>query len=188
MLFRKKQVLPTNIQNYIYETYFEQVYKLALSFTRDACLAEDICQDVFMICFDKYYQLKDLQKTGPWLSTITINTARNLLKKNRKVVTIPLEELGEIEVSVEINPESELERQELRALLFKEIGQLPVEFQEVLVLKYYHDLSVADMGEMLEIPEGTVRSRLHRARQKLKISLKESEQPQNSNTGRAKNG
>jgi RNA polymerase sigma-70 factor (ECF subfamily) len=172
MLFQKKQALPINVQYYIYETYFKLVYKLALSFTRDVCLAEDICQDVFMICFNRYHQLKDPQKTGPWLSTITINTARNFIRRNRKVITIPLEDIGEIEASVEIRPESELERQELRAFLFKEIGQLPVEFQEVLVLKYYHDLTVANIGEILKIPEGTVRSRLHRARQKIKRVLK----------------
>lgn len=174
-LFKKKQILPKNIQNHIYNIYFDKVFKVALSVTRDSKLAEDVCQETFLICFEKYYQLRDPEKTGPWLTTITLNTARALLKEHNRIIPISLNDILETKENNVYNPEFELEKQEIHDLFIGLIFQLPIEFQEVIILKYYHDLEVREIADLLDIPEGTIKSRLNRARQKLKSHLENEE-------------
>jgi RNA polymerase sigma-70 factor (ECF subfamily) len=174
-LINKKFTISTDLQKYIYETYFNQVFKIALSITRDISLSEEICQETFMTCFQKYYQLKDPQKTGPWLSTITFNISRSMLKKKSKIIPMALEEIAEINNVEHNTPESIYQTYELQEELLYIVGKLPVDLQEVVILKYYHDLEITEIAEMIGIPNGTVKSRLFCARQKLKEIIENNE-------------
>lgn len=174
-LINKKYTISTDLQKYIYETYFNQVFKIALSITQDISLSEEICQETFITCFQKYYQFKDPLKMGPWLSTITLNIARSMLKKKSKIIPMALEEIAE-KNNVEYNtPESIYQTYELQEELLYVVGKLSIELQEVVILKYYHDLEITEIAEMIGVPDGTVKSRLFRARKKLKEIIDKSE-------------
>lgn len=109
------------------------------------------------------------------MSAITVNTARAILKRRCKIIPLAPERIAEINIVDNNTPESIYQTHEVQEQLLYAVGQLPVEFQEVVILKYYHDLEVTEIAEIIGVPSGTVKSRLSRARQKLKEIIKNHE-------------
>jgi len=178
-LFRKNQENSNcSLENRqkIYDDYFYQVYKIALSMTRNTQAAEDVTQETFLIAFEKYNQLRDSTKAGAWLTSIALNIARAYFNREKRFMTMDPEN-----ISIKLQddePEQVLERlgqKEIAQVLIGAIHDLPPEFQDVIILKYYHDLEVKEVAELLELPQGTVKSRLSRAREKLRKILEEKE-------------
>lgn len=104
-----------------------------------------------------------------------MNTARAILKKRYKIIPLSPEEIAKINIVDNNTPEGIYQTHEVQEQLLYAVGQLPVEFQEVVILKYYHDLEVTEIAEMIGVPSGTVKSRLFRARQKLKEIIENNE-------------
>lgn len=112
----------------------------------------------------------------PWIRTITLNVARSYLKRNNKVTLIDITKnsstLGQTLFST---VEDIIQERETSQLLREAILSLPIEFQEVALLKYYDGLEVAEIANLLKIPEGTVKSRLCRAKEKIRKHIQKLE-------------
>lgn len=170
MIFKKKKdksSLTRETKQLIYETYFETVYKVALYVTRDKSAAEEVTQEAFTKAFEKYYQLKDPTKLPAWMKSIALNTARDYYNKQKKVVPFEAEKLEYIQSKTH-RVEHEETKEETLETLRDAIKKLPKDFQNVVILKYYYELDVTQIAIILDLPEGTVKSRLFRARDKLK--------------------
>lgn len=141
----------------LFEQYKDDVYRLALSFTRNPQEAEDVCQTVFLKLMENRVTPG---KERSWLMQVTANQCRSLLRSHWWRRTAPLEEC----VRTWETPENGV----LSALM-----ALPPKYRVVLYLHYFECLSGAEIGKLLHISQSAVTTRLSRGRRMLKDALKE---------------
>ena len=143
---------------YLFHRYRDDVYRLAVNYTRSREEAEDVCQTVFL----KLLEADDITpgKERAWLMQVTANTCRDILRSAWWKRTVPLETLGEV-------PQARMD--ETLYLLRK----LPPSYRVVLYLHYYEQYTTQEIARLLGIPRGTVSTRLRRGRERLKAMLKE---------------
>jgi RNA polymerase sigma-70 factor (ECF subfamily) len=143
-------------------------YNLARWLVRNGQDAEDIVQEAFL----KAFKALDQYRGGDariWTLTIVRNTAMNFLRKRKTDNGVDLEQLQAADRSA--NPEQELLEENRREQVRRAIARLEPEFRETLVLREIEGLSYKEIAAVLNIPAGTVMSRLARARQRLLIEL-----------------
>nr|MBQ8245387.1 sigma-70 family RNA polymerase sigma factor [Oscillospiraceae bacterium] len=145
-----------DIESLFYQ-YKDDVYRLALSFTRNPQEAEDVCQTVFLKLME---QTVTPGKERSWLMQVTANQCRSLLRSHWWRKTDPLEEC--------VQTWETKENTVLAALMV-----LPPKYRVVLYLHYYECQSSAEIGKLLRISQSAVTTRLSRGRQLLKDALKE---------------
>lgn len=133
--------------------------------------AKDLVQETCYKAFENIHLLNENSNVRAWLFTIMRNIWINQKKRN-KISPIQFDEAIE-NVSDEwnINPEELLISNEMRQTLLKALNSLPEIYKEILVLRYFEDLSYNEISEILGCPLGTVMSRLNRARERLKEIL-----------------
>lgn len=154
------------------QTHQAEVYRLALSILDDADEADDATQEVFVAALRALDSFRAAASLKTWLFSITINVCRNRLgrAKSRGRLQQILKNLFSQE---QAHPEKEAVQNESDAALRQAIQTLDDKHRIPIILRYYHDLSVADIAEILGIPSGTVHSRLNHAREQLRALLKE---------------
>jgi RNA polymerase sigma-70 factor (ECF subfamily) len=140
------------------------VYGLAHSATCRRDAAEDIRQEVFLKVYSQLAQLRDPEKFGRWLCSITHNTCQSWLREQRKATPFHLLREGD---HPKASFEGEVERRELRTLLRQMIDRLPYEYRSVIELHYFGGHPVAQIASFLELSETTVKWRLHKGRETL---------------------
>jgi RNA polymerase sigma-70 factor (ECF subfamily) len=147
-------------------------YNLARWLTRDDTDAEDVVQEAYLRAF-KHFGSFHSGDGRPWLLAIVRNTCYTWMQHNRSCqLTIRLDDqLHEIE-SKALNPEALLLQSADSQMVKQALEELPVEFREVMVLRELEGLSYKQIAEVVEIPLGTVMSRLARARKRLQQILK----------------
>ncbi|MEH0018733.1 MAG: sigma-70 family RNA polymerase sigma factor [Desulfobacter sp.] len=153
--------------------HMKLLYNVALKYTGNVFDAEDIVQETYLMAFNKFHQLKDPSRCKPWLLRILRN---NFLKTCNKAKTRQrLQEDDYIEFLKQHirkkSAEELLVNNSSTRLLRTAIDKLPVKYREVLMLYYMDEMLYKDIAKTLDIPIGTVMSRLTRAREGLKIGL-----------------
>ena len=134
----------------------------------DAC---DVVQEAYLRAFKSFSGFHGTSGRA-WLLTIVRNTSYTLLKKNRAVdFTTPFDEEIHATGHESVSPAMILEHSEDAELIREAMDELPAEFREILVLRHQEGLSYKEIADIAQIPQGTVMSRLARARDKLKEYL-----------------
>ena len=153
--------------------YETDVFRLALSVCNDVPEAYEITQETFIAVLRSLRNYQEKKTFKAWLYTIAINTARSHLRKRRiaEKLRTTLTMLFQVEVQKASSPEEAAIQNEREAVLWKALNNLDERHRMVIVLRYFHELSVAEISQILSIREGTVHSRLHTARERLKDSL-----------------
>lgn len=141
-----------------FRRYRDDVYRLALSYTKSIQEAEDVCQTVFLKLLQQERVAPGKEKA--WLMQVTANQCRNLLRSSWWRNTAPLEEAPD-----SVQPKN-LE-------VYQSMMALPPKYRVVIYLRYYEELTTAEMGKLLHISQTAVTTRLSRAREMLKQQLKE---------------
>ncbi|MGP4062790.1 RNA polymerase sigma factor [Halobacillus sp. H74] len=155
----------------MYEQYYQRVYYTALKVTKNHCSAEDILQETFIKAYDKLDEVQEVGKVGAWLSTIAHRKAIDLLRKEKKMVILPIEELplpvpnGE-DMSSDV--EQICEYHHLQENVKKRIITLTPKLRAVFQLSYIREMQEKEIALELNISPAAVKSRLHRARQVMK--------------------
>lgn len=152
----------------IIERYQDAVFGVALARLRNFHDAEDIAQEVFIEAFEHLGRLENPCRLGAWLRSITIHRCIDHLRRRREVIDV--DEIAE-QVGGTSTPHTELERQELRAQVMAAIGRLSKTQRETTTLFYINGYSQEEIARIQEVPIGTVKRRLHDARQKLKEEM-----------------
>jgi RNA polymerase sigma-70 factor (ECF subfamily) len=162
----------TAIENFV-QTYQQDVYRLALSILDDASEAEDATQDSLLAALRSLDSFRGTSSLKTWLYSITVNVCRTRLQRHKTYERLT-KILGEI-LRVRSTPsvEESAVRSESDRSLWRAIHNMDEKHRIPIVLRYYHDLSVAEIANILQIPEGTVHSRLNTARKQLHEVLKE---------------
>lgn len=155
-------------------TYQRDVYRLALSILDDPDEAEDGTQETFLAALRALSSFREDAAFKTWLFSITINVCRSRYQRRQTRGRLQqiLQSLFHLRGEVE-HPESTAVQDESDTELWNAIRALDEKHRVPIVLRYYHDLPIADIAAMLNIPPGTVHSRLNHAREKLRALLKE---------------
>lgn len=155
----------------LYEKYKGQVYRTALAITRDRGAAEDILQDCFLKVYTHVDKLDGSFPLSPWLHRVAVNLSYNWASTSRRWL-IPLEGvIDHLVAGTRTLPESTFERGEVQHVIQKAIASLSFEHRVVIVLFYLDGFSLNEIAYILDCPVGTVKSRLHYARQNLRRKL-----------------
>jgi RNA polymerase sigma-70 factor (ECF subfamily) len=153
----------------IVERYQDAVFAVALARLRNFDDAEDIAQEVFIEAFKHLDRLDNPSRLGAWLRSIAIHRCIDHLRRRREVIDVA--EIAEQVEATSSNPHTEIEQQELRAQVMAAIGRLSKKQRETTTLFYINGYSQEEIARIQEAPIGTVRRRLHDARQKLKEEM-----------------
>lgn len=153
----------------LYEKYANDVLRVSYFYLGDRQRAEDVCQDVFVRLLTNAPDLQEGREKA-WLLKVALNRCRDLWRGawlKRVVLGSPTFEL--------IPAPDDHERRENEEAMMAAIHQLPASFRETIMLYYYQGFGITEIAQMLDLPEGTISSRLSRGRKKLEEILKESE-------------
>ena len=131
------------------------MYRLAFSILRNDADAQDAVSEAIVLAFEKCHQLRKRSSAKSWLMQILVNSSKKIAVQSNKYVL--LENEIQYEQAEEFKDDD----------MWETVMELDEEFREVVVLYYYEQFSVREIGKMLMVPEGTVKSRLARAREKL---------------------
>jgi RNA polymerase sigma-70 factor (ECF subfamily) len=155
--------------------YQARLYNAAVRLVDSPEDAADVVQDAFLNAYQSLHTFKGDAEFFTWLYRIAFNTAISLKRKKRAVVSLdaggPDGKLEPDDPSEYIRPGAALERSEEEAQLRDALERLSHEHREVLVLKDIEGLKYEEIAEVLGVPIGTIRSRLHRARLELRDLL-----------------
>jgi RNA polymerase sigma factor (sigma-70 family) len=161
----------------IFEMFYQRIYNTAYFIIQDQFIAQDVAQETFLKAFQHIHKVENGEKMGAWLGTIATRTALDFLRKIKRRNDIPTEDVYmDEEVSkgqmVSSSVEKIVEDKFLKHLIKQNIEGLKIEYRNVLVLKYEYDLKDEEIAEALDVSISAVKSRLHRARLKLKTMLR----------------
>ncbi len=154
----------SEFENYI-EKYQERLTRLCINLCRNYSDAEDLFQETWLKAlknFDKYDSTKNFDK---WLYSICINTYKNNCKQLSRFHNFSTNE--EKSLFLSSIPDNKIKNEKYEELL-EIIQTLPEKYRIVLVLRYFNDYSEKDTSEFLDIPLGTVKSRLNKAKKLIK--------------------
>ncbi len=150
-----------------YERY---VFNTALGFFKNAYDASDAAQEAMIKIYRKIGAFRGDASFRSWIFRITINVCKDMLRKTKEVLPIDDEDFANLQ-SDSMTPEQALDNKLERARVIDAIQQLDEDFRNVIILRELNDESYEDIARQLDISEGTVKSRIFRARNKLKELL-----------------
>lgn len=139
----------------------QRIYLIALSYTKNSDDAEDIMQNVFIKLWKHNKPFEDDEHMDKWLTIVCINESRDFIKNPFRKRNVPIDEAVNISV---VDKTGNID-------LFKAVMSLPTKERTIIHLFYYEDMSITDISDILKIKESAVKTRLFRARQKLKTLL-----------------
>ena len=156
----------------VVRTYLEQkwhdLYRMAYAWSHDPQLASDITQEAISRALKKAHQLREEQAVGAWVYRILMNCWTDRYKADRH-----FESLAEEELPGENSPIEEYERDDLVSRVRRALGRLPFEQRQIIALVDLEGFSYSQVADILQVPIGTIMSRLCRARRQLKQYLNE---------------
>jgi RNA polymerase sigma-70 factor (ECF subfamily) len=146
-----------------------RLHRLAYAWCHDAALADDLVQDTLAKALTRSEQLRDEQALESWLFSILNNCWRDHLRARRDFLDVS--ELDETVYSEEPGPEQHYASRQTIQRVRQAIARLPIGQRQVITLVDIEECSYADVARILDVPVGTIMSRLSRARQALKQHL-----------------
>jgi RNA polymerase sigma-70 factor (ECF subfamily) len=147
----------------IVERYGSRVYNLALRITGDRDAANDCAQEAFIRAYRALGTFDQSLPLHPWLLRIVTNTSLNYVQRWH-AHEHPVEELPERAEPEELNPEALAVRREQIGEVIAAMAALPARYRAALTLRHFHELSYDEIASALDLPLGTVKTHLHRAR------------------------
>jgi RNA polymerase sigma-70 factor (ECF subfamily) len=163
----------------IVKRYTSRMVNLAYQIVGERELAQDVAQETFLRAYKSAARYREISKFSTWLYTIAINLCRNELRR-RKFRMYSLEGMAEREdddkLRIDIadesrKPDRDLEKKEIGKIVRDAVEMLPEKFKTPLVLRDLQELTYEEIGGILDLPEGTVKSRINRARLRVKEIL-----------------
>jgi RNA polymerase sigma-70 factor, ECF subfamily len=165
------------------ERYEQRIYSVVYGMVRNQEDARDLAQDAFIKAYKNLHRFRLESSFYTWLYRIAMNVCIDFHRRRKLRRTEEFDEGigargsdGAIDpMHRKLDPSKDLERKQLRGRIMAAMDELPEEQKQIVVLREIDGMSYKEIAEVLDIPEGTVMSRLFYARKKLQASLKESQ-------------
>ncbi|MBL8008009.1 MAG: sigma-70 family RNA polymerase sigma factor [Ignavibacteria bacterium] len=157
--------------------YKDRIVNFLFRFTGNKESAEDLSQDTFLKLYKNKHRYSEIAKFSTWLYTIALNEAKSNYRKEKKLKTFSINDYydeghGDYQLkSEDILPDEEANSGNEAFYIQRAIDSLIKKHREVILLRDVQELDYAEIAKILKVPLGTVRSRLNRARESLKITL-----------------
>jgi RNA polymerase sigma-70 factor, ECF subfamily len=162
----------------IVEIYKNSIFQLGYRMLGNRHEAEDIAQEAFIRAYVNINSFNQDMKFSTWLFRIATNLCIDRIRKKKPDYYLDAEVSGTDGLTMYSQlpsnsplPENEVESLELQETVQKEILKLPEKYRSVIVLKYIEELSLNEISEILDMPLGTVKTRIHRGREALRKQL-----------------
>ncbi len=157
----------------------QRIYRAARAILRDDGEAEDVMQDAYVRAYAHLHEFEGRARFSTWLTRIAVHEALARLRRGRRFESIEsqTQETQSMPTAPRFSPEKQASDGEMRAVLEKAIDGLSDEFRAVFVLRAVEEMTGAETAECLGIPEETVKTRLFRARARLKETVLEALEP-----------
>jgi RNA polymerase sigma-70 factor, ECF subfamily len=157
------------------QAYQVKAVRAAYLITGDHAQAEDVVQAAFVRVYERIRQYDEQRPFAPWFMRIVANDALLVLRRTRRLTSLDNSgadmddtSFAELLPDMTASPESTLETAEMRAAVWQALEQLTPEQRTLIVLRYFADLSERELAEEMNAPKGTIKWRLHAARQQLR--------------------
>lgn len=147
------------------------VFRVSRSLTRDDARAEELAQEAWVRAYAHLDQFAGAARFSTWLTRIVLHEGWARARQDRRAQAIESEDATDRNASDASSPEAAVLGREVRAFLESAIDALPAEYRVVFVLREVEELSTRETADALEVPEQTVKNRLHRARARLRREL-----------------
>jgi len=158
-----------------------RLFRMIMRIVQDEDEARSVMQETFLQAYKRLSTFRRESKFSTWLYAIGLNLARASLRKLRRFDTLDEEAIDRMQPAFSNgmyadsyeawNPQKIAEREERKDLVHKAINKLPDDYRAIVTLRDIEELSTTEVAEVLDISEGAVRVRLHRARQALRKQL-----------------
>jgi RNA polymerase sigma-70 factor (ECF subfamily) len=157
-----KKTIEMQIADYVMK-YQDSHYRLAYSIVKNSYDAQDVVQESITKAFSSKKSLKEPDYIKTWFYRIEVNTALDFLRKRNK--TVPSDE--DMLAGQDSGEYDEYQNFDLQ----KALDELPVNYRSVVILRYFEDLKIEEVAEVLNENVNTVKTRLYKALQKLRITM-----------------
>ena len=152
------------------EQYRDNVYRLAYRMCGNAYDADEAAQEAFVAAWRALPNFRGDAKFSTWLYRLTTNAAIDVMRREKRHQTVGDGEMMELADDAD-SPQETVERTEQQEAVQKALATLSEEYREVLLLRYMEEMDYAEIAEVLQLPSGTVKSRINRAKAALKAAL-----------------
>ena len=177
ILIKKFQEGDVGAYNQIVFRFKDRLLNFIYRFVNDLDLAEDLVQDTLLKLYTHKDSYREIAKFSTWLYTIAANLARTELRKKKRRKTFSVTELSRedrefIIVSSDVDPSEDLSSQNFEKSVQMALAELPDDFKTIIILRDIQELSYDEISKIVDVPLGTVKSRINRGRVKLQQLLK----------------
>ncbi|WP_431801957.1 RNA polymerase sigma factor SigW [Halobacillus andaensis] len=159
--------------------YQNKVYHICFRMIGNAYEAEDLAQEAFIRAYTNISSFDERRKFSTWLYRIATNLTIDRIRKKKPDYYLDAEVKGTDGLDMysqlamdQALPEEEVESLELQSYIHREILALPPKYRSVIVLRYLDELALQEIAEVLDVPIGTVKTRIHRGREALRKRLR----------------
>ncbi|MDL0419694.1 RNA polymerase sigma factor SigW [Caldibacillus thermoamylovorans] len=163
----------------IVELYKDKVFQLCFRMLGNSHEAEDISQEAFMRAYINIERYNIDRKFSTWLYRIATNLCIDRIRKKKPDYYLDAEVAGTEGLTLysqipasQLAPDEEVSKIELQEIIQNEILKLPEKYRAVIVLKYIEELPLLEISKILDLPIGTVKTRIHRGREALRKQLR----------------
>ena len=177
ILIKKFQDGDVGAYNQLVFRFKDRLLNFIYRFVNDLDLAEDLVQDTLLKLYTHKDSYKEIAKFSTWLYTIAANLARTELRKKKRRKTFSVTELSRedrefIIASSDVDPSQDFSSQNFEKSVQRALAELPDDFKTIIILRDIQELSYDEISKIVEVPLGTVKSRINRGRVKLQQLLK----------------
>ncbi|WP_407272986.1 sigma-70 family RNA polymerase sigma factor [Radiobacillus sp. PE A8.2] len=156
---------------WIMDTHGEKIKRFIYTYVKNRSQTDDLFQDVLFAVYRQLHTFKQQSSFKTWLYRIAANKCKDYLRS--PIHRLIIWKAQVIERADDRTPEQSLMLDEQKQALLTKMLQLPIKYREVLILQYYQEFSINEISELLGINPSTVKTRIMRAKEKLKDELKE---------------
>lgn len=148
------------------------LYRIAFTYVKNEDLASDVVQDSILRSYKHIEGLKEKEKFNSWITTILVNRCREVLRQNKKVSFFELkEEILDHNKVTNAYYDNDYIKVENKIDVLNMLQNIDEKYREVITLKYLGDYTLEEISNILDIPQGTVKSRLNFGIKKLKTLM-----------------
>ena len=155
--------------------YKDRLLNFVFQFLGDIEQAEDVVQDTMLRLYEKKHYYKEIAKFSTWIYTIARNLANTELRKKKRRKTTYLSQLSkerQFEIpAIQDDTDQSIQNEFINDRIQSAISNLPEHFKVVIILRDIQELSYEDISNIVEVPLGTIKSRINRARIQLQAEL-----------------